>query len=680
MPNQLITATSPYLLQHAHNPVNWYPWGEQALQKARAEDKPIFLSIGYSACHWCHVMAHGSFEDPKIAAIMNSHFINIKVDREERPDLDSIYMNAVVALTGQGGWPMSVFLTPALIPFFGGTYFPPQPRHGLPAFKDVLQSIASLWDTDRGQLLQAGEELALSLSRRAALDVQPGLVTQNLLDAAASRLINSYNWDYGGWGNAPKFPQTMALDFLLRRYSSGDDDALNPVVHAIHAMTQGGIYDVVGGGFARYATDNHWRVPHFEKMLYDNAQLAQVVVNAWQITMEPAFKRVVEQTLDFVAREMRSPEGGFYSSLDADSEGVEGKFYVWTMDEIRNAFSGEDELFEMAYGITSSGNWEGRIILQREVSDADLAHRFGLTAVEVQQQLAQYHRQLLEVRNQRVRPGTDDKVLTFWNALMCSAFANAARTLENETYLKIAQANANFLLDNLIIDGNLRRTWRAGQVGNEVFLEDYAALILALLDLYQADFDNRWYHAAYCLTGQMIESFRDPTGGFYDTPGTGETLLVRPKDLQDNTTPSGNALAAEALLKMAAFSGNEEWRVTAETALTLVAGLLTDYPTAYGRWLAAAAFNLHPTRQVALVGDISGPDARQFLHEINTKYRPYTVVAASPMPVPEGSPELLSGRDQIDNRTTVYVCEGFVCRQPLVTLDDLKIQLSETIN
>ena len=680
MPNQLLTATSPYLLQHAHNPVNWYPWGEQALQRASAEDKPIFLSIGYSACHWCHVMAHESFEDPEIAAIMNSHFINIKVDREERPDLDSIYMNAVVALTGQGGWPMSVFLTPALIPFFGGTYFPPQPRHGLPAFKDVLQSIASLWDTDRGQLLQAGEELAKALSRRAALDIQPGSVTQNLLDAAASRMINSYNWDYGGWGNAPKFPQPMALDFLLRRYSSGDDDALNPVIHAIHAMTQGGMYDVVGGGFARYATDNHWRVPHFEKMLYDNAQLAQVVLNAFQITVEPAFKRVVEQTLDFVAREMRSPEGGFYSSLDADSEGVEGKFYVWTLDEIRNAFSGEDKLFEMVYGITSSGNWEGRIILQREVSDADLAHRFGLTTVEVQQQLAQRHRQLLEVRNQRVRPGTDDKVLTFWNGLMCSAFANAARTLENETYLKIAQANANFLLDNLIIDGNLRRTWRAGQVGNEVFLEDYAALILALLDLYQVDFDNRWYHTAYCLTGQMIESFRDPTGGFFDTPGTGETLLVRPKDLQDNATPSGNALAAEALLKMAAFSGNEEWHVTAETALTLVAGLLADYPTAFGRWLSAAAFNLYPTRQVALVGDISGPGARQFLHEINTKYRPYTVVAASPPPAPEGSPELLSRRNQIDNRTTVYVCEGFVCRQPLTTLHDLKTQLIETIN
>ncbi len=373
MSNHLVHCTSPYLLQHANNPVDWYPWGKEALEKARQEDKPIFLSIGYAACHWCHVMAHESFEDPEIAAIMNRNFVNIKVDREERPDLDSIYMSAVVALTGQGGWPMSVFLTPDLTPFYGGTYFPPQSRYGLPSYKDILVSVASAWRLKRDEVIQAGQNILTSVVQRSVGAGISGTITPDKLTSAARTLINSYDWDHGGWGKAPKFPQPMALEFLLRRHMAGEKDVLKPAIHALRVMAKGGMYDILGGGFSRYATDNDWLVPHFEKMLYDNAQLAQVYLHAWQITQEPLFRQVVEETLNFISREMISPQGGFYSSLDADSEGAEGKFYVWTIEEIRNALGGKDELFETAYDVPSSGNWEGKVILQRAVEDSEFS-------------------------------------------------------------------------------------------------------------------------------------------------------------------------------------------------------------------------------------------------------------------------------------------------------------------
>ena len=387
MTNHLINATSPYLLQHAQNPVDWYPWGNEAIERAHSEDKPIFLSIGYSACHWCHVMAHESFEDPEVAAIMNQNFINIKVDREERPDLDNVYMSAVVALTGQGGWPMSVFLTPDLIPFYGGTYFPPVPAHGLPAFREVLEAITNLWKTDRDRITQAADKISTFLTVKTQQAVTSAEFDQTALTEAADRLIEYYDWKYGGWGKAPKFPQPMALEFLLRRAKKGDEKPLNLVFHALRAMAKGGMFDVLGGGFSRYTTDDDWLVPHFEKMLYDNAQLASVYLHAWQISREPQFRQVVEQTLNFVIREMRSPEGGFYASLDADSEGVEGKFYIWTMDEIRDVLKGKDDLFEAAYDINEKGNWEGKIILQRVMSDHDLAKRFSLSEDEVTRRL-----------------------------------------------------------------------------------------------------------------------------------------------------------------------------------------------------------------------------------------------------------------------------------------------------
>ncbi len=379
MPNHLANSTSPYLLQHAHNPVDWYPWGPDALDKARREDKPIFLSIGYAACHWCHVMAHESFEDPGTAAYMNDHFVSIKVDREERPDLDGIYMSAVVALTGQGGWPMSVFLTPDLKPFYGGTYFPPEPRHGLPAFKDLLVALSQAWQNQRGEVIHTGGQVAAQLIEQSTVALKTTAFTPESLSAASKSLIQNYDWEHGGWGSAPRFPQPMVIEFLLRRYTGGETGALKPVVHVLTAMIRGGMYDVIGGGFARYSTDDYWRVPHFEKMLYDNAQLARVYLHAWQVTGEPAFRKVVEQTLDFVARELLSPEGGFFSSLDADSEGEEGIFYAWTLEELREALGGSAEFFESAYGVTASGNWEGKTVLQRALDDAALSTRFDIS-------------------------------------------------------------------------------------------------------------------------------------------------------------------------------------------------------------------------------------------------------------------------------------------------------------
>ncbi len=679
MTNRLTYSTSPYLLQHAHNPVDWYPWGPEALQRARQEDKPIFLSIGYAACHWCHVMAHESFEDPDIAALMNQHYINIKVDREERPDLDGIYMSAVVALTGQGGWPMSVFLTPDLVPFYGGTYFPPYSRYGLPSFRELLLSLADYWQNRRDEVLRSGGEILKAVMQQKAGQDHSGSFSPITTQRASQALLSSYDWQHGGWGRAPKFPQPMALEFLLRRYAGGDENTLKPVQHALNAMARGGMYDVVAGGFARYATDADWLVPHFEKMLYDNAQLASVYLHAWQISGEPRYRQVVEETLGFVQRELLAPEGGFYSSLDADSEGVEGKFYVWTLEKIRTVLGEKDELFETAYGLTPTGNWEGKIVLQRVASDEELTGRFGLSAAEIDQKLAEQHAQLLAQRNTRIRPGTDDKVLTSWNGLMLSAFAEAARALQNSTYLRIAQRNADFILRELVVDGRLRRSWRQGQTSPEVFLEDYAAFILGLLDLYQADFNPRWFAAAQALTAVMIDQFQDSSAsaGFFDTTRDAETVLLRPKDLQDNAIPSGNALAAEALLKMAAFSGNEQWQQLAEESLGQVAEMAAEYPTAFSRWLSAGDFSVSKTRQIALIGDPKeeSADMAVYLREIQQAYRPHTVVAASNLPIPQGSPALLADRPKMEGKTTVYICEGFVCRQPLNTMSELKKQL-----
>jgi uncharacterized protein YyaL (SSP411 family) len=677
MPNQLINESSPYLLQHADNPVDWYPWGEEALTRARTENKPIFLSIGYAACHWCHVMAHESFEDDETAAFMNEHFINIKVDREERPDIDAIYMQATVAMTGSGGWPMSVFLTPDLKPFYAGTYFPPVQRYNMPAFKDLLMGIARAWQEEPHEIARVSSQVSNHL--QAALNseqVSEAAFTQNDLDSMVKSLNDSYDWGYGGWGGAPKFPQPMTIEFLLRRQVQGNQDALKPAIHALKAMSRGGMYDVVGGGFSRYSVDNFWRVPHFEKMLYDNAQLARAYLHAWQISQDPHFKQIVTETLDFVAREMTHPAGGFYSSLDADSEGEEGKFYVWTLPEIREVLGEDSEFFEAAYGITERGNWEGKTVLQRALDDASLAAHFKLDSKTISAKLANSHARLLAVRASRVRPGTDDKILTAWNGLMLAAVSEAARALDESEfqnkYLVLATRNADFLLDALRPENRLRRSWRQGKATNEVFLEDYAALILGLLELYQTDFQNKWFTAVQELAEEMIDLFSDPNGGFFDTSKESKELLIRPKDLQDNAVPSGNALACEALLTLAAFTDNGQYRDLAEKSLKSVANPAMRYPTSFARWLSAADFALANVKQVAVMYESNPEEARELLQIIQSAYRPNVVIAVSPFPPPENAPALLNDRPLKEGEATVYVCEGFVCKMPVNTTSDLQ--------
>ena len=680
MTNQLIQSTSPYLLQHAENPVEWYPWGAEALGKARQEDKPIFLSIGYAACHWCHVMAHESFEDQETADLLNDHFISIKVDREERPDLDSIYMSAVTAMTGQGGWPMSVFLTPDLQPFYGGTYFPPDERHGLPAFKNVLRTVSKAWVDQHADILRSSQQIAELLDEQVKTKKVEGRLAREDLAIAAKSLIEQYDWEHGGWGSAPKFPMPMTIAFLFQRLQAGYEEALKPALHVLRSMARGGMYDVVGGGFSRYSTDNEWHVPHFEKMLYDNAQLIQVYLYAWQLTSEPFYKRIVEESLKFVIREMLSSEGGFYSSLDADSEGEEGKFYVWQPDELSQILGGDYPFFEYAYGITSSGNWDGKIVLQRNKDDKSLAEHFNLTTEEVYTNLNKCHSLLLKARTDRIRPGTDDKVLTSWNGLMLAAFSEAARVLEFSEYLEIATRNADFLLTNLRLDGKLRHTYRAGKVGKEVFLEDYASLILGLLELYQTDFNNRWYVEAVGLAEEMIERFSDPAGGFFDTPADGEVLLTRPKDLQDNATPSGNAMAAEAMLKLSYLTENPDWQEAAEKSLSIAAGLTVRYPTAFSRWLSAANLSLEQVKQVAIIGDSSDKRTMALLNEVRATFQPNLVIACASYPPSKGSPSLLADRTMLEGKPTAYVCEGFVCRKPVTEPEELRILLNNNLD
>lgn len=668
--NHLNGSTSPYLLQHSGNPVDWYPWGDEALERAQRENKPIFLSIGYAACHWCHVMAHESFENPALAALMNENFISIKVDREERPDLDGIYMAATMVLTGSGGWPMSVFLTPDLRPFYAGTYFPPVPRHGLPSFREVLTSIADTWRDKPHEVEEVSTKLTDYLKRQSSLNHTGTAFSKDLLEGVVSQLNDSYDWGYGGWGQAPKFPQAMTIEYLLRRSTGGDDLAAKIARHVLLAMAKGGMYDVLGGGFSRYSVDNFWRTPHFEKMLYDNAQLSLAYLHAWQITHEPIFNQIAIETLDFVQREMTNSKGGFYSSLDADSEGNEGRFYVWTQDEIQETLRTDFEFFKAAYGVTAQGNWEGKTILQRTLDNPSLAARYKINQETVQSRLADCHSRLLAVRNARVRPSTDDKVLTSWNGLMLRAFAEASRVLEDKAkaaqYLQAATRNAEFLITSLRPNNHLRRAWRKGKAGNEVFLEDYSSLIIGLLELYQSDFNNRWFAIAHDLCDDMISLFSDPAGGFFDTPNDGQHLLVRPKDFQDNATPSGNALACEALLKLADFTDTEAYREMAEKSLQLAGDAALHYPTAFGCWLSAADYSLEKIKQIAILYQPGDVNAKSFLEAIHAEFRPNSITAASAYPPPDDAPSLLLNRPLIDGKVTAYVCENFVCKLPVV--------------
>jgi uncharacterized protein YyaL (SSP411 family) len=667
MANHLVNESSPYLLQHAHNPVDWYPWGTEALHKARLEDKPIFLSIGYAACHWCHVMAHESFEDPSIAALMNANFVSIKVDREERPDLDSIYMNFIVATTGQGGWPMSVFLTSEGNPFYGGTYFPPTHRQNLPSFSEVLNTIIRLWQTDRESILSSSQQLVNSLQPSPSASSKPGEITPGLLQQCTQTVVSAYNWQDGGWGTAPKFPQPMLLEFLLRQATRGNKTCQHLVVHACRSMAQGGMYDVIGGGFARYSVDPTWLIPHFEKMLYDNAQLALLTLHAYQLTHEPFLHQVCQSTLDFVLRELTHPDGGFFSSLDADSADEEGKFYLWTPQQVHEALpqTANADLFIAAYGLSPDGNFKGKNILRSSLSDEQLAHQFGLQVHTVESRLTELRQRLLAARNRRPRPNTDDKVLVSWNALMLTALAEAGRALSQQVYLQAAIKNAQFILGRLFSDGRLLRSWRQGIARQPAFLEDYAGLALAMLSLYQADPDPLWYRTALQLLENILAHFSDPSAGFFDTSDYHESLPIRPKDLQDNATPSGNALTAMLLLKLAAYQGNDSWRQLAEAMLSSNLGMMLRYPSAFAQWCCAADFALGPVHEVAVIGDPAEAATLHLLEPLWQGYDPRLVLAASPFPPPSGSPTLLRDRPLLNGLPTAYICQGFVCQQPV---------------
>jgi len=655
--NKLINETSPYLLQHAHNPVDWYPWGDEAFERARAEDKPVLVSIGYSACHWCHVMEHESFEDEGVAAIMNEHFVNIKVDMEERPDVDQIYMNFVQITTGRGGWPMNVFITPEKLPFFGGTYFPPSPRYGMVSWRQILLSIAEAWRERRDELMGSAYEILGSLRQMTVTEMPAGGIDTSLSDTAFSRFVRTYDPRDGGWGGAPKFPASMSMEFLLRYWKrTGNENALTMVKYTAEKIACGGIYDQLGGGFHRYSVDAVWLVPHFEKMLYDNAQLVRIYLHLYQITKEDLFKRIAVETLEYIRREMIGPEAGFYSTQDADSEGEEGKFFVWTPEEIQ-AVLGDDssKVFCEFYNVTSEGNFEGHNILN--VRDHDEA-----TVVE----LSASRELLFNEREKRIKPNRDEKVLTSWNGLMLAAFAEASAVLGSDEYLTIAKRNADFLIENLKDDGRLLRTWKDGRAKLNGYIEDHANLADGLIELFQVSGDERYLNEAIRLADAMITEFWDEDGGgFFFTSNDHEELIVRNKDFYDNATPSGNSVAADVLLKLAKLLGDERYERFGLTVLRLASVQAKQHPQGFGRLLATAEFYFGEVKEVAIVGDADN----ELQRELWSEYRPFKIVA-----IGDGTGSnvpLLKDRTLIDGKATAYVCEGFVCQRPVNRPEEL---------
>jgi uncharacterized protein YyaL (SSP411 family) len=664
--NRLARETSPYLLQHAHNPVDWYPWGEEAFARAKAEDKPILLSVGYSACHWCHVMERESFENAETAAVMNRHFVSVKVDREERPDVDHIYMQAVQTMTGQGGWPMTVFLTPDGTPFYGGTYFPPVDRHGLPGFLRLLQALADAWANRRTDVVDNGRQLTAALGQESRLRAAGTLLTDEILFAAFQGVSAQFDEEHGGLGGAPKFPQPMIWEFVLRFARRTDNPYARRMVHTtLVKMARGGIYDHLGGGFARYSVDRLWLVPHFEKMLYDNAQLASLYLHAWQAFGDPECRRVCEETLDYVVREMTDPAGGFYSAQDADSEGHEGKFFVWTPDEIR-AVLGADADAAMAYwGVDRGPNFEGKSIL-------------WLPGQPDPERAASWRRRMFEAREHRVKPGRDDKILTAWNGLMARAFAEAGRALGRSDYIATARRNAEFVLGSMRANGRLLRTWKGGQAKLKGYLEDYAMLAAALLELYAATFDRLWLDEARGLAGDMLRLFWDEdVGGFFDTGVDHERLIVRPRNLYDNAVPCGSSVGIEVLLRLAALTGEERWERQALTALRPMADLMGRHPTAFGRFLCALDFHVGPRAEVALIAPRTIEETSELAREVFGRFLPNVVTAGmvdGQREATAGIP-LLESRLALDDKPTAYVCRNYTCELPVTDRAALAKQL-----
>ncbi|CAN5617585.1 thioredoxin domain-containing protein [soil metagenome] len=681
MANRLANETSPYLLQHKDNPVDWYPWGEEALKKARDEDKPVLLSVGYSACHWCHVMERESFEDEETARMMNEHFVSVKVDREERPDIDSIYMSAVQALTKHGGWPMTVFMTPDGAPFYGGTYFPPVPSRGMPSFQQLLMSLADAYENRREDVLQSAESVRDYLKAATGAAIPQSTLGPELLDAAAKSLMSQIDRRFGGFGGAPKFPQTMNLEVLLRHYHRTEDqNALASVELTLQKIATGGIYDQLCGGFARYSVDERGLVPHFEKMLYDNALLSRIYLETYQATGDEFYKRIAEETLDYVIRDMTSPEGGFYSAEDADSEGEEGKFYVWTPAEIEEALDPEEAEIALRYwDVTEAGNFEGKNILNVPRPPEAVAEEFGVSPDELWGRIEGIRDKLLAVREERVRPGRDEKVLAAWNGLMLYSFASAARVLDRDDYRKVAETNANFLLEKLRSDGRLRRSYKDGRARFNGYLEDYAMVAGGLVALYEAGFEPRWLEEADSLCAAISELFWDESrSSFYDTPVDHEELVTRPRDVYDNAAPSGTSVAAEVLLKLALFLDRYDYRQRAESVLEDLSGGMEQLPGAFGRLLAALDFHLSRTREIAIVGEPGEADTQALIETIYARYLPNKVVAGRE-PEDDGAAgfiPLLSDRPMRDGKATAYVCEGYACQNPTTDPDELKEQIS----
>ena len=666
MPNHLIHETSPYLLQHAENPVDWYPWGEEAFEKARRENKPVLLSIGYSACHWCHVMAHESFEDEQIAQLMNENFVNIKVDREERPDLDQIYMSAVQMMTHHGGWPMTVFLTPDAVPFYGGTYFPPQDRYNMPGFPKVLIGVAEAYRDRQDDIRETGTSLVNELKRLSATGGSDYPIELELLDAAYAGIVRTYDSINGGFGGAPKFPPAMTLEFLLRTHArTGNRDALEMVSHTCRKMANGGIYDQLGGGFHRYSTDARWLVPHFEKMLYDNALLSRLYLHYFQVSEEAFARETVEGILDYVLREMTHAEGGFYSTQDADSEGHEGKFFVWTMDEIRSAL-GEDDarIFSAYYNITDTGNFEGK----------NIPNVTRTAEPEWRASLEESKRKLFGLREQRIKPDRDEKVLTAWNGLMLASFAEAGVVLNRPDYTNAARRNAEFVLSNLRRDGSLLRTWKDGIAKFNAYLEDYAFLIEGLVTLFETTGESRWLNEALALTDRMIREFWDEdAGGFFFTGKSHESLIVRSKDYFDNATPSGNSVAALVLARLATLTNKESYRNLAIAVLREVGDQIRRYPSGFGYALSAADFLLSTPKEIAIVGK-DAADISPLLGETWRRYLPNKVVAPR-IAGDTATIPLLENRPLVNDLATAYVCEHYTCKQPVTEISALREQL-----
>jgi uncharacterized protein YyaL (SSP411 family) len=666
--NRLINETSPYLLQHAHNPVEWYPWGDEALQKAQKENKPILVSIGYSACHWCHVMERESFENEDTAAVMNEHFVNIKIDREERPDLDHIYMDAVQAMTGSGGWPLNVFLTPDKKPFYGGTYFPPVQAYNRSSWREVLLAVSEAFRTKRNEIDAQAENLTEHLISSNSFGIQQSngsdIFSKHKADEIFQNLMKSADKEWGGFGRAPKFPQTFSIQYLLRyAHHYKIDEALKQALTSLDKMIEGGIYDHIGGGFARYSTDTEWLVPHFEKMLYDNALMVSVLSEAYQLTKNNKYRIVIEETLDFIKQEMTNDVGGFYSALDADSEGVEGKFYVWDKEEISTLLGNDAELFCEYYQVTEKGNFEHSNILNRKEEPETFAEKKGITTEEFQSLLKRTKKVLLAKRNKRIRPGMDDKIILGWNALMNTAYSKAFAATGNEEYKCAAIQNMQFLLSSFTSENSqpLFHTWKNGKARYSAFLDDYAYIIEALIYLQEITGDAQWLLKAKNLTAFVIDNFSEPeTGFFFYTAIDSTDVIIRKKEVYDGATPSANAMMAANLHKLSVYFDSTEWRQHSSKTCSSIANAVIKHPTSFGCWANQFLELVTGTNELAIVGT----GHAKILKEILAEYVPNKVIMSTEVSTDDFV--LLSGKKG-GNQPLIYLCRNYTCKQPVQT-------------